>query len=173
MENTEPLTLDTPHTDSSLIVVPGSGAWMNSDSAKMLSANSNQDSLVSIGTVPLQDGEGIGTSSWTPYLAVGGGAVLVVLLVVAIAYRKAVKNKTSQNVWGEVFDDASPQSMEEAKKLLKKLKAELHPDRFVSAEAEMMQAAEQMFQKLNESKYSLSELKRIQSEARELGLIST
>ena len=114
------------------------------------------------------------SSNWIPY-AVGIGVLFLVgVTIAAMAYRVAqkrqVEKRPEDNVFDEVFDDVN--NSDKAKVLLKELKVKLHPDRFVSAETDVMEAAQKIFQELNESKHSYSELKRIRAKAIEQGLIS-
>ena len=119
-------------------------------------------------TVDSTDGTG-----WGVYVGVG---ILLALSTVLVLARKAAKKRIQSNrgvdessVWDDMFSDVD--NVDEAKALLKRLKIHLHPDRFVSSDPELMHKAEQMFQALNTSKHSLSELQRIEAKAREEGLI--
>lgn len=161
MQNNDTLEMDTTYMDTSAVVLTDSISAVQNDSLQTLAISEKE-------VVPEE------SSGWLPYATGFGILILVVITIAALAYRVAARQqeqrKSGGNDFDEVFDDVN--NADKATLLLKELKVKLHPDRFVSADPEVMQAAQRIFQKLNESKYSFSELNRIREEAIEQGLIS-
>lgn len=161
MQNNDTIMADTASTDTLAIVLTDSTSGPQNDSLRT-------SVLAENGSVSEN------SSNWIPYAVGIGILILVGAAVAAMAYRVAQKRqdekRREENVFDEVFDDVN--NADKAKVLLKELKTKLHPDRFVSADTAVMEAAQKIFQELNESKHSYSELNRIRAKAIEQGLIS-
>lgn len=161
MQNNDTIMMDTAFTDTLTIVLTDSTSGAQNDSL--------QTSVLAENRSVSEE-----SSGWLPYTVGVVILLLVVVTIAAMAYRVAQKRQDEKgqkgNVFDEVFDDVN--NADKAKVLLKELKTKLHPDRFVSADTAVMEAAQKIFQELNESKHSYSELNRIRAKAIEQGLIS-
>lgn len=161
MQNSDTIMTDTASMDTMAIVLTDSTSGTQNDSLQI-------SVLAEKGTLSEE------SSGWLPYAVGIGILILLGVSIATMAFRVAKKRQDEKRGEGNVFDDVfdDVKNAAKAKVLLKDLKVKLHPDQFVSADTEVMEAAQKIFQELNESKHSYSELNRIRAKALKQGLIS-